>query len=536
MGITPFIITLTGASASGKSYVIEKIAEVSNDFFAGNILFTPIPFPKYTTREYRASEIAKKQQGEFVDVISVDDIPNDCDLVYGTYGKEYGLRTKDLAERLKNGEWPMVVINDVRAVEELKKVFEGRALSLFLFRHVPNFEEFKEETIKRGNVSDKELLERYIKATALYRIYIENITIFDRVILNVKDEKDDEHKCTKLQTKNIIKGIFEGKISLNDNLLKGVKLFVLSGNNASGKDDVNLAIQKMGKLQAAVISKYTSRRQEKDDANEMICQFIPRTDKVESYKTEYSVEYQRISEYYSQKMPQSFIDDCRTRYKKNEKETFVDFCNVQWDIQRLKQLRDLQKPLSRFWKEQNDNIEYFQNNGKYVNLDELLKKSQAYNPKANEELCYEAKHNNAEYIIYKNHGKQVVYGFSIDGLLQNMQNDRKHRVLVASFVNIFEYCKNKIGNNNVVPIFAYSQISKSDYDKQVKSNIEKLKSQSYDDLIRYSENIVDFEHVIIYAETQMQNDSGGQKEELIDQMFRLFRAYNYQIDTYETKE
>ena len=534
MKTQPFIITLTGASASGKSYVIDKIIEVSKEFLVENIPFVPVPFPKYTTREYRANEIAKKQQGEFVDVISVDEVPNDCDLVYGTYGKEYGLRTKDLAEKLKNDKCPMVVINDVRAVEELKKVFEGRVLSLFLFRHVPNFEEFKEETNKRGNVSDKELLERYVKATALYRIYIENITVFDRVILNVKDESEDEHKCTKLQIQNIIRGIFNNKISLNKNQQKGAKLFIISGNNASGKDDVNRAIQKMGKLQAEVISKYTSRRQEKDDEKEMICQFTPKTDLVESYKADYNERYNRISEYYSQSIPQSFINDCKTKYDESKNELFEDFCNVQWDIQRLKKLREMQKPMRKFWEEQNDNSDFFQKNNNYINLNDLLKKSQQYNPKGNDELCYLVKHNNIEYIIYKNHGQEVIYGFSIDSLSQNLQ-DRKHRVLVASFVNIFEYCKGKIGQDNVVPIFSYSQISKKDYDKQAKSAIEKLKSRSYDDLKRYSENIVDFDHVIIYAETQMQNESGGQKEELIDQIFRLFRVYNKeQIDNKNT--
>ena len=532
MKITPFIITLTGASASGKSFLMKKIEELHDEFSAMGISINFIPFPKYTTREYRINEVAKRGKGEFVDVVSVDEVSDDCDLVYRTYGEEYGIRTKDLAKRLRKGDCPIVVINDVRAVEELKKVFDGRVLSLFLFRHVPNFEEFKEEINKRGNASDKELLERYIKATALYRIYIENITVFDRVILNVKDEDDDEYKCTKLQIKNILKGVFENKILLNKNQSKGAKLFILSGNSASGKDDVNLAIQKMGILQAKVISKYSSRRQERDDAKEMICKFIPNIDIVESYKTGYNIEYKRINDFYSQEIPQSFIDNCKVEYKEYGEETFSDFCNVQWEIQRIKQLRDLQKPLSKFWEGQNDNIEYFQNNNKYINLENLLNKAHSYNPKMNDELCFLSRHNNKEYILYKNHGKQVLYGFSIDGLSKKMQKDKKHRVIVASFVNIFEYCMNKIGSNNVVPIFAYSQISKSDYDKQAKSEIEKLKSQSYDDLIRYSENIVDFEHVIIYAKTQMQNETdekkevGGQKEELIDQMFRLFRANN----------
>jgi len=525
MKTEPLIITLTGASASGKSYVIEKIIEVSNEFHNMSVFFNPVPFPKYTTREYRASEIVKRQKNEFVDVISIDEIPLDCDLVYQTYGREYGLKTNDLKIKLNNGESPMVVINDVRAVEELKKCFKGNVLSLFLFRHVPNYEEFKEEANKRGNTSDNELLERYIKATALYRIYIENITIFDRVILNVKDEKDDKYKCTKLQIENILKGIFYSQFSLNKNQSWGPKLFILSGNNASGKDDINLAIQKMGKLQAEVISKYTSRRQEEDDANEMICQFIPNAGLIEKFRLEYEQEYFRVAENYSKILPQFFINDCKLLYKET-KETFENFCNMQWDMLRLKSLRSLQKPLSKFWNEQNDNNDFFQKNDMYIDLIKLQEKSQSFNPKNNDELCFIAKHNNLEYIIYENHGKQIKYAFTIDGLSEKMQKDQKHRVLVASFVNIFEYCKEKMGRNNVIPIFLYSQISKENYDKQAKSEIDKLKSQSYDDLKRYSENIVDFDHVIIYAETKIQNESGGQKEELIDQMFRLFRAYN----------
>ena len=531
MKMEPFIITLTGASASGKSFVIDKFIEVAEEIQSNNTSFVPVPFKKYSTREYRANEIAKRQQNEFVDVDSVDVLPTDCDLIYRTYGKEYGLRTKDLKERLDQGESPLVVINDVRAVEELKNVFEGRVLSLFLFRHVPNFDEIKNESVKRGNVSEKELMDRYIKATSLYRIYIENITIFDRVVLNVKDENEDEHKCTRLQIFNILQGIFDKKIPLNKNYSNGAKLFIISGNNASGKDDVNRAVQKMGKLQAKVIPKYTSRRQEDDDENEMICRLIPRSDLINKYEAQYTDERDLITAQYDQEMPQSFKMDCRSKFEMNSNETLEDYCNVQWDISRLKDLRNILKPYERFWSDQKDNEDFFQKNIDYINLEELKKKSNSFNPKENDELCYLSIHEDSEYLIYENHGKQVKYAFNIEGLPQEMISDKKHRVLVASLVNVFEYCKEKIGSDEVIPIFSYSQISKEDYDRQVETEIEKLKSQSYDDLIRYSKFIVDFKHVIIYAETEMQkqsdsaNGSGGQKEELIDQMFRLFRAY-----------
>lgn len=529
----PFIIALTGASASGKSFVIDKITEIAIDFNDKNCCFSPVPFPKYTTREYRANEIKKLHRDEFVDVKSVDEIPPECDLIYRTYGKDYGLETKDLKKKLDNGESPVVVINDVRAVEELKHCFKGKVLSLFLFRHVPDFEEIKNEASNRGNVSERELIDRYIKATALYRIYIENITVFDRVILNVKDEKNDVHNCTKLQISNILNGIFKNRNLLNKERHCGPKLFIISGNNASGKDDVNRAVQRMGKLQAAVLPKYTSRRQEDDDENEMICQHIPRIDLIEKYEIEYEKEKRAIENKYSKNIPNSFVENCQSSYnKKNSNETFEDYCIVQWDISRLKALRGLPKAAHRFWRDQKDNEAFFQENDESINLHELQKKSQPYNPKRNEELCYLTNYDGCEYIIYENHGKLIKYAFTIDHLQDSMNKDEKHRVLVASFVNLFEYCRKKIGEAEVIPIFSYSQISKEDYDKEVEGELPKLKSQSYDDLIRYSKNIVDFDHVIIYAETEMQKQteqaksSGGQKEDLIDQMFRLFRAYN----------
>jgi len=466
MKITPFIITLTGATSSGKSFLIEKIKEIAIEFRNNGINFSPASFPKFTTRKYRDNEIAELKKGKSCDVISVDEISSQCDLVYRTYGNEYGLMTKDLAKRLSQNECPIVIINDVRAVEELKKVFRGKVLSLFLFRHIANFDELQKSGKTRGNVSEKEVVERYIKATALYRIYIENITLFDRVILNVNDVEKDKYKCTELQIRNTLQGVFDKKILLNACHPKGKKLFILSGNATSGKDDVIRAIHRMGKLQADIISKYTSRRQEKDDGNEMICQFIPQ-----------------------------------------------------------QTLQGLQDPLTKFRNKQKEK-DIFIKNDQYIDLEALQTISVSYNPRNDDERCYVAKRDKLEYLIYENHKKQVKYGFSINGLWQKMKHDAKHRVLVASFVNIFDYCKKKIGEGNVIPVFSYSQISKKTYNKQAKSEIERLKSLSYDDLIRYSQNIVDFSHVIIYAETQMQNESGGQKEELIDQMFRLFRAYD----------
>jgi len=526
-----FIITLTGPSASGKSYVIDKINDVANE--VSN--FNPESFPKFTTREYRTEEIIKRQEGGYIDVKQVNEIPKFCDLVYRTYGKEYGLRTDDLKQKLQNKITPIVIINDVRAVEELKKKFYGKVLSLFLFRQVPSFMESKIGALKRGNVSEEEVLQRYLKATSLYRVYIENITVFNRVVLNVRDYggETNEIDFTKKQIENIIRGVLNKQISLTKKIIREPKLFIISGNSASGKDDIIQAVRKMGRLQASIIPKYTSRMQEFDDEDEMICQYIPKKALIDQYKKEYQKERDEIINRFAKKPTTMFIAECRKKYIE-EKETgdFKSFYKLAWSLAGMKSLKQINRPLSRFWKYHKDKKDSFQKNHQYINLVRLKEQSLIYNKKQiSDELCYTVKDNRNIDFIYVNHGKNksgINYGFSTSNLLSAMEEDKKHRVLVASFVNIFEFCKEKIGKEKVVSVFSYSQISKEDFEASAESESVKLqKSISFNNyLLKYAENIVDFDHVIIYAETQMHNTSGAQKEEIIDQMFRLFRAYN----------
>lgn len=133
-----FIITLTGPSMSGKSYIIDRIMELKEKLYIENqIIFRPASISKYTTRPYRIEEIRDMSEGKRVDVVSCEKIPDDCELKYQTYGKKYGLSIKDIKMHLDNGESPIIIINDVRVVEEIKKSFPQQVLALFLFREIP---------------------------------------------------------------------------------------------------------------------------------------------------------------------------------------------------------------------------------------------------------------------------------------------------------------------------------------------------------------------------------------------------------------
>jgi guanylate kinase len=208
----PYVITLTGPSQCGKSEVIRILQQLSRaDGYAD---FYPVPFQKYTTREFRDDEIEAILTGK---AHSLDQKPvigeynnngklnakslNDakilafqglgCDLAYEQYGDRYGLRLVDLYEHMKKGETPIVILNDVRTVEDIKTKLGGQCFSIFIFRETPNIDHFTNIGHQRGESVAKTKI-RFQKAESIYRIYIENIHIFDKLILNVEDSTESK--------------------------------------------------------------------------------------------------------------------------------------------------------------------------------------------------------------------------------------------------------------------------------------------------------------------------------------------------------
>lgn len=189
------IITLTGPAHSGKTTISNMFMECKDDYFS------PVCIPKYTTR------IARKDEK---DVICREKIPKECDLVYEQYGVRYGVELETFYKELEKGKTPIIVINDIRAVEDLKAVFGSLVFSVFMYRKPAIYNELYMEEKERASfeIPESEIENnariRYEKAQAIYRIYIENIYLFDKVILNTYHIED-----TRIQVKHIIKKLIK---------------------------------------------------------------------------------------------------------------------------------------------------------------------------------------------------------------------------------------------------------------------------------------------------------------------------------------
>ena len=513
----PFLITITGPSQSGKTLVLSKIKAIALRLREQNYNFQPSLVKKKTTRDYRVEELKMLEDGREVDVEHVDHIPCECDLVYQTYGLRYALNVNEIRELLKLGRTPYAVINDIRAVEELKEEFPGQVLSIFLFRKIPDLEDYLKEAAIRGNVSEHEASARYEKAVAIYRMYIENIALFDKVILNAieYDEiklNDPDKNIIDRQLYNILKGVFDGEIKLrkNSSALHSdfPKTFILAGNAASGKDELIRAIKDLGKLQAEIIPKYTMRRQEEDDEDEMICRLCPKKEVITQLELQCARDREIVFDELNNVSP--YIRD---RFIK------------EWE--EMKKRISLKIPTWQklFWNMvENEAIEekLFEPNPEYIDLLNIIQNGKIISKEQDETVL--VRHDGQEYVIYHAKGnKKKLYGCKLN---RTASESDKYRVLVASQYGVFNILKRELGRENVAVIYAHSQISEDEFASNAKDSAVKEKREKFNEYLNdYVNNIVYYDHVVIFAKSRFADAQSIKEEELIDQMFRLFRVY-----------
>jgi len=180
------VLTLTGPSGAGKSTLIHALLDLHREGFE------PIVIPKHTTRPPRKGESGKAIRSKrFRETISCKKerdgkrkLPRSCDLVYEQYGVRYGLHLRDVYECLAQGKSPIIILNDVRAVEDIRNALGPLVRSLFLFRERPDIRKHESLARERGGTDAEAVRKRFDKAQSIYRIYIENIHLFDHVVLN----------------------------------------------------------------------------------------------------------------------------------------------------------------------------------------------------------------------------------------------------------------------------------------------------------------------------------------------------------------
>ena len=107
-----------------------------------------------------------------------------------------------------------------------------------------------------------------------------------------------------------------------------------------------------------------------------------------------------------------------------------------------------------------------------------------------------------------------------------LDKNKYHLVIVASQIEVVNVLKKLYGDQRVRLIYAHSEISAGEFEANATDITKKEKKEEFRKILdAYTKEISNYDHVTIYAKSQLTYEQTSKEEELIDQMFRLLRAY-----------
>ena len=119
-----------------------------------------------------------------------------------------------------------------------------------------------------------------------------------------------------------------------------------------------------------------------------------------------------------------------------------------------------------------------------------------------------------------------MYGCDITELEDILSKNKFHLVIAASQIEVVNILKKMYGENRIRLIYAHSDISASEFEENATDITKKDKKEEFRRILDdYTKDIAYYNHVTIYAKSQLTYEQTSKEEELVDQMFRLLRAY-----------
>ena len=275
---------LTGAAGSGKTTLLNAIVKSK----------LAVKAPKYSERPSR---------GPDDDIIHTDNIENSgCNIIYTINDRRYGINTNLIKEEIEREKDLFVSLSDLRIIRRLKSELGNRAKALYISsaidekklekiqheRHPfaptekqkevlytlfyrlksaskleiwPKVVEYMGELVdswKDALPESRSTEIRQQKIRAFHSRFIDNIALFDHVILNYY-----EPELMTEQAKRIIE-YYKNKQKVETNEKKPV-VFMVCAASGAGKGTLMESLNIMGSQQIAVVSKMGRRAEKETD-------------------------------------------------------------------------------------------------------------------------------------------------------------------------------------------------------------------------------------------------------------------------------
>ena len=168
MNLIRRLVILVGAPGSGKDALIRAIKDLGTPH--AKIV------PKHTTREKWNDD-----SSEMLFPKDPDYNMSACDIVYENYGNQYGIESARIWKGLHEGEFQVVVVSNVDAINRLHDIF-GELVLMVYVHSVVDADQYERKEKKQGKEGDY-LKRRVADYNRAYNIYLENFLAFDHVLI-----------------------------------------------------------------------------------------------------------------------------------------------------------------------------------------------------------------------------------------------------------------------------------------------------------------------------------------------------------------
>lgn len=168
------LILLVGSPGSGKDLLIRAVNKLGAQHAE--------VIPKHTTRD--------RWPDDEKEMIFADDEYyklEDCDIRYENYGDLYGIESSLIWASLCRGVFPVVVVSNVEAINQLRDKFGDLIVLVYVHSEV-DAEAYQHEEVK--NKGEHYVQPRVIEYRQAYEIYLNNFQAFDHVLINCDDPED----------------------------------------------------------------------------------------------------------------------------------------------------------------------------------------------------------------------------------------------------------------------------------------------------------------------------------------------------------
>lgn len=252
------LFIFSGPPTSGKTMLINMIKETPT--------LRPVIVPKYATRQWRGLNDDTQYHEELDD--------SEFDFIYPYHNNRYGVRASDIGEILASGSNAFLVISPPRVIRAIKQYFGPLAISVYIHSNRAESELVRivEERARQAGQSNREMPEalekevrrRIINMHVMRRQYVDNIALYDHVLLNTSSRK-----LLLGQIKNIVQ-LYDRHFDRPARRVFGSNvLFLLCAPPSSGKRTLSEALRLMGARVVSNVIKTTDRAPRENDGDEI---------------------------------------------------------------------------------------------------------------------------------------------------------------------------------------------------------------------------------------------------------------------------